>query len=86
MILKIFLSNLKVTKNDLHVHLDGSVPPQLVVQLAEEQKINLVEVSRNLGIGQLETGSVEELERQIFKDTYNSLGEYLVPLNSSMKY
>ena len=52
---------------------------QAVAQLAEEQKINLVEVSRNLGIGQLETGSVEELERQIFKDTYNSLGEYLVP-------
>ncbi|MEE2924683.1 MAG: adenosine deaminase family protein [bacterium] len=69
----------KLPKTDLHVHLDGSVPPQLVVQLAEEQKINLVEVSRNLGIGQLETGSVEELERQIFKDTYNSLGEYLVP-------
>ncbi len=69
----------QLPKTDLHVHLDGSVPPQLVAQLAEEQKINLVEVSRNLGIGQLETGSVEELERQIFKDTYNSLGEYLVP-------
>ncbi len=66
-------------KTDLHVHLDGSVPPQLVVQLADEQRINLVEVSKNLGIGQLESGSVEELERQIFKDTYNSLGEYLVP-------
>ena len=69
----------QLPKTDLHVHLDGSVPPQLVAQLAEEQGINLVEVSRNLGIGQLETGSIEELERQIFKDTYNSLGEYLVP-------
>ncbi len=69
----------QLPKTDLHVHLDGSVPPQLVVQLADEQRINLVEVSKNLGIGELKTGSVEELERQIFKDTYNSLGEYLVP-------
>ena len=38
-------------KTDLHVHLDGSVPPQLVYELAEEQNINLVEVSQRLEIG-----------------------------------
>ena len=66
-------------KTDLHVHLDGSVPPQLVFQLAQEQNINLVEVSKRLGIGGLETGTVEELEQKIFKETYDSLAEYLVP-------
>jgi|SaaInl4_135m_RNA_FD_contig_31_2641099_length_2997_multi_5_in_0_out_0_2 adenosine deaminase len=69
----------KLPKTDLHVHLDGSVPPQLVYDLAKEQEIDLVEVSRRLGIGDLETGSVEELESKIFKETYDSLSEYLVP-------
>jgi adenosine deaminase len=66
-------------KTDLHVHLDGSVPPQLVWELAAEQGIDLVQVSRDLGIGGLVKGDVEELERCIFKETYDSLGEYLVP-------
>ncbi len=69
----------KLPKTDLHVHLDGSVPPQLVYELAKEQKIDLVEVSRDLDIGGLESGDVSELEKKIFKDTYDSLGEYLIP-------
>lgn len=69
----------RLPKTDLHVHLDGSVPPQLVAELASEQGIDLVQVSKKLGIGQLESGSVDELETQIFKETYNSLAEYLVP-------
>jgi len=73
-------SNLKrLPKTDLHVHLDGSVPPQLVYELARDQNIDLVEVSQKLGIGGLETGTVEELESKIFKETYDSLAEYLVP-------
>lgn len=66
-------------KTDLHVHLDGSVPPQLVCELANEQNIDLVRVSKELGIGGLVKGDVEELEKNIFKETYDSLGEYLVP-------
>lgn len=66
-------------KTDLHLHLDGSVPPQLVVELAGDQKIDLVQVSRDLNIGDLKEGSVEELEKKIFKETYDSLMEYLVP-------
>lgn len=69
----------RLPKTDLHVHLDGSVPPQLVAELAQEQGINLVEVSQKLNIGDLKTGDVEELESKIFKETYDSLGEYLVP-------
>jgi adenosine deaminase len=68
-----------IPKTDLHVHLDGSVPPQLVAELAEEQGIDLVKVSKELGIGDLEKGTVEELEKKIFKETYDSLMEYLVP-------
>jgi adenosine deaminase len=66
-------------KADLHLHMDGSVPPQLVADLAREQGIDLVQVSKQLGIGDLKTGDVAELEKKIFKETYDSLMEYLVP-------
>ncbi len=77
-----FLNRVKIKqlpKTDLHVHLDGSVPPQLLCDLAEEQSIDLVQVSRELGIGNLTVGDKDELEKKIFKETYNSLMEYLVP-------
>lgn len=66
-------------KSDLHLHLDGSVPPQLVAELADEQKIDLVRVSEEMGIGELKDGTIGELEKKIFKETYDSLMEYLVP-------
>ncbi|MBF0106130.1 MAG: adenosine deaminase family protein [Deltaproteobacteria bacterium] len=66
-------------KTDLHVHLDGSVPPMTLQELAVEQKIDLVEVSKKLGIGGLKSGDMNELEAKIFKKQYNSLAEYLVP-------
>lgn len=69
----------RIPKTDLHVHLDGSVPPQLVVELAKEQNIDLVQVSKDLGIGDLQHGTVDELEEKIFKDKYDSLMEYLIP-------
>lgn len=77
-----FLTRAKIKqlpKTDLHVHLDGSVPPQLLCELAEEQNIDLVQVSQELGIGDLVEGDKDELEKKIFKETYNSLAEYLVP-------
>lgn len=66
-------------KTDLHLHLDGSVDPQTVYDLANQQNIDLVQVSKDLGIGDLKTGDVAELEKKIFKETYDSLMEYLVP-------
>lgn len=66
-------------KADLHLHLDGSVPPQLVADLAREQKIDLVKISHELKIGDLQVGDVAELEKKVFKETYNSLMEYLLP-------
>lgn len=77
-----FLDRAKIKtlpKTDLHVHLDGSVPPQTVYDLAVDQGIDLVQVSQELGIGDLKTGDVNELETKIFKETYDSLMEYLVP-------
>ena len=69
----------KLPKTDLHVHLDGSVTPQTVHELAHKQNIDLVKVSQTMGIGDLKTGDVSELEKKIFKPTYDSLMEYLVP-------
>lgn len=69
----------KLPKTDLHVHLDGSVSPQTVYELAQKQNIDLVDVSKKMNIGDLKTGDVVELEKKIFKPTYDSLMEYLVP-------
>ena len=69
----------KLPKTDLHVHLDGSIDAKTIVELAKDQKIDLVEESRKLGIGNLKSSSVEEIDEKIFKINYNSLKEYLIP-------
>ncbi|PKK90961.1 MAG: adenosine deaminase family protein [Candidatus Wallbacteria bacterium HGW-Wallbacteria-1] len=70
---------LKLPKTDLHVHLDGCVDAELMVALAKDQGINLVEESNNLQIGNLTSGTVDELNEKVFLHEYNSLAEYLVP-------
>lgn len=70
---------LKLPKTDLHVHLDGSINAQTFVELAKFLKIDIVKESRRLGIGELKSGTLEELEEKIYMDEYNSLAEYLVP-------
>jgi adenosine deaminase len=69
----------KLPKTDLHVHLDGCVDAQLMVDLAKDQKVDLIEESKKLGIGNLASASVDELNDKVFLEEYNSLAEYLIP-------
>lgn len=52
-------------KSDLHVHLDGSLRPQTLIDLAKERKIKLPAYS------------VSGLMRKVFKEQYQDLPEYL---------
>ncbi|MEZ7891765.1 MAG: adenosine deaminase family protein [Candidatus Wallbacteria bacterium] len=70
---------MKLPKTDLHVHLDGSVSSQTIVELAKAQKVDLVKESKELGIGNLISGTAEELDEKVFKHEYSSLMEYLIP-------
>lgn len=57
---------LKVPKTDLHCHLDGCLRPETLIELAKEQGVTLPTYDR------------KELASCVFKETYNSLEEYLV--------
>ncbi|RLN57390.1 hypothetical protein BBJ28_00002696 [Nothophytophthora sp. Chile5] len=56
----------KVPKSDLHCHLDGCLRPQTLIDLARQQGV------------ELPTYDPAELNRDVFKETYASLEEYLV--------
>ncbi|KAF4315515.1 hypothetical protein JM18_008920 [Phytophthora kernoviae] len=56
----------QVPKTDLHCHLDGGLRPQTLIDLALQQNV------------ELPTYDAEELNRLVFKETYESLEEYLV--------
>ncbi|OWY93237.1 putative adenosine deaminase [Phytophthora megakarya] len=55
-----------VPKTDLHCHLDGCLRPQTLIDLANQQNVTLP------------TYDAEQLNRDVFKETYDSLEEYLV--------
>ncbi|KAG2841545.1 hypothetical protein JG687_00001048 [Phytophthora cactorum] len=55
-----------VPKTDLHCHLDGCLRPQTLIDLANQQGV------------ELPTYDAEQLNRDVFKETYDSLEEYLV--------
>ncbi|PIR18027.1 MAG: adenosine deaminase [Deltaproteobacteria bacterium CG11_big_fil_rev_8_21_14_0_20_49_13] len=55
----------KLPKTDLHVHLDGSLRIPTLIELAKKYKITLPSYTE------------EGLRKQVFKDKYESLGEYL---------
>lgn len=57
---------LKVPKTDLHCHLDGCLRPDTLIDLAQQQGVSLP------------TYDCQELNSCVFKETYNSLEEYLV--------
>lgn len=54
-----------VPKTDLHCHLDGCLRPQTLIDLATEQGVTLP------------TYDAERLNRELFKEKYDSLEEYL---------
>ncbi len=55
----------KLPKNDLHVHLDGSLRLNTLIELAKERNIELPSYTE------------EGLRELVFKNSYNSLTEYL---------
>ena len=55
----------KIPKSDLHVHLDGSVRPSTLIEIAKKEKI------------QLPSYTEEGIDKLLFKDRYESLVDYL---------
>ena len=56
---------LALPKNDLHVHLDGSMRPSTLIELARDYAVTLPSYTE------------EGLYEQVFKERYSSLAEYL---------
>ncbi|CAI5732594.1 unnamed protein product [Peronospora destructor] len=56
----------QVPKADLHCHLDGCLRPQTLIDLAVQQDVKLP------------TYDAELLKKEVFKEKYDSLDEYLV--------
>ena len=55
----------QIPKNDLHVHLDGSVRLETIIELSQKEKLDLPSFT------------VEGLNELVFKDQYENLEEYL---------
>ena len=55
----------EIPKADLHLHLDGSLRPQGLIEMAKRSKI------------ELPSYTVAGLKELVFKEKYNNLGEYL---------
>lgn len=55
----------KIPKNDLHVHLDGSLRLETIIDLSKKEGL------------ELPSFTVEGLNELVFKDQYANLGEYL---------
>ncbi|MFQ5770274.1 MAG: adenosine deaminase [bacterium] len=55
----------KIPKTDLHLHLDGSIRLQTIIEIAKKEKI------------ELPSFSVEGLNELVFKEKYSNLEEYL---------
>ena len=76
----------EIPKTDLHVHLDGSIRIETLVELAKEQNFELPKSRRPAlsCVRLLDTYTphtyrynVSELKKTVFKDNYKNLEEYL---------
>src|SRR5690554_3256653 len=55
----------EMPKADLHLHLDGSLRPESLIEMAKRNKV------------ELPSYTVDGLYDQVFKENYQNLGEYL---------
>ncbi len=55
----------KMPKTDLHLHLDGSIRIETLIELARQEGV------------ELPSGTVQGLKETVFKDSYESLDDYL---------
>lgn len=55
----------EIPKTDLHLHLDGSLRLESLIEMAKSSKIDLPSYTN------------DGLKEKVFKETYNNLGEYL---------
>jgi adenosine deaminase len=55
----------KIPKNDLHVHIDGSIRPETIIDIAKKENLDLPSFS------------VDGLNETLFKNQYRNLEEYL---------
>ena len=62
---------LKIPKNDLHVHLDGSIRPETLIEISKKENLDLPSYT------------LEGLNEILFKDRYRNLEEYLATFGYS---
>jgi len=61
----------QIPKSDLHVHLDGSIRPQTLIDISRQEKLKLPSYT------------TEGLDQLLFKDQYANLAEYLTTFGYS---